>query len=242
MTTALVLHCLQPTRKHGPRGPSTGWLTVSGPSHLGHARFADGAPSMSRIICTSVREYRFGVSLDSDMIRPSQLKSSRYLWRAQGSTKIRNGRYLAEMTFLEHQRDERMPTEPDRHEIRIEVKESDIDMMGHVNNVVFLRWVQEAATAHWFTAASPTDQEALLWVVLRHEIDYKHPALLEDEIVAQTWVGTASRRAFERHTELSRASDGRLLARARTLWCPIDAKTGKPTDVSADVRARFSVA
>ena len=72
-----------------------------------------------------------------------------------------------------------MPGEPDRHEIRIEVKESDIDMMGHVNNVVFLRWVQEAATAHWFAAASPADQEALLWVVLRHEIDYKHPALLE---------------------------------------------------------------
>jgi acyl-CoA thioester hydrolase len=134
-----------------------------------------------------------------------------------------------------------MPTEPDRHEIRIEVKESDIDMMGHVNNVVFLRWVQDAATAHWFAEAPPADQESLLWVVLRHEIDYKHPAMLEDEIVAQTWVGTASRRAFERHTELLRGADGKLLARARTLWCPIDGETGRPTNVSEDVRRRFSV-
>jgi acyl-CoA thioester hydrolase len=130
---------------------------------------------------------------------------------------------------------------PDRHEIRIQVREDDIDMLGHVNNVVFLRWVQDAAVAHWFASAAPADQEALLWVVLRHEIDYKHPALLEDEIVARTWVGTASRRAFERHTDILRAKDSKLLARARTLWCPIDRNTGRPTDVSEDVRARFSV-
>jgi acyl-CoA thioester hydrolase len=142
--------------------------------------------------------------------------------------------------FPDNRQDENMPTNADRHEIRIEVRESDIDMMGHVNNVVFLRWVQEAAVAHWFAEASREDQEALLWVVLRHEIDYKRPAMLEDEILARTWVGKASRRSFERHTELVRAVDGKLLAKARTLWCPIDSKTGKPTDVSQDVRERFS--
>jgi len=134
-----------------------------------------------------------------------------------------------------------MKSAKDRHEIFISVKEDDIDMLGHVNNVVFLRWVQDAAVSHWLAAAAPADKEALLWVVLRHEIDYKHPAMLEDGIVAQTWVGTASRRAFERHTELLRASDRRLLARARTLWCPVNRRTGKPTDVSEDVRSRFSV-
>jgi acyl-CoA thioester hydrolase len=135
-----------------------------------------------------------------------------------------------------------MDTTPERHEIRIAVQEDDIDMMNHVNNVVFLRWVQDAAIAHWRAAAAPADQNALLWVVLRHEIDYKHPAMVEDEIIAQTWVGSASRRAFERHTEFRRAADSKLLARARTLWCPIDRKTGRPTDVNDDVRARFSVA
>ena len=127
------------------------------------------------------------------------------------------------------------------HEIELKVQKEDIDMLGHVNNVVFLRWVQDAAVAHWFAKATQEDQESLFWVVLRHEIDYKHPAYLEDAIVARTWVGTASRRAFERHTEILRAADRKLLAKARTLWCPLDRNTGKPTDVSDDVRRRFSV-
>jgi acyl-CoA thioester hydrolase len=80
----------------------------------------------------------------------------------------------------------------------------------------------------------------LLWVVVRHEIDYKQPAYLGEEIIARTWVGTASRIRFERHTELLRARDRCLLAKALTLWCPIDVQTGKPTNVSAEVRAGFS--
>ena len=79
-------------------------------------------------------------------------------------------------------------------------------------------------------------------MVLRHEIDYKHPARLGDQIMARTWVGAASRLRFERHTELLRAADRCLLARAHTLWCPIDATTRKPVSVGPEVRARFSVA
>jgi acyl-CoA thioester hydrolase len=128
----------------------------------------------------------------------------------------------------------------ERFKLPIVIQPADIDELGHVNNVVFLRWVQDAAVAHWRAAASPADQAQLLWVVVRHEIDYKRPAFMGDEIVAHTWVGTATRRAFDRHTELRRVSDDRVLARARTVWCPIDPETGKPTDVSAAVRARFS--
>jgi acyl-CoA thioester hydrolase len=76
--------------------------------------------------------------------------------------------------------------------------------------------------------------------VVRHEIDYKRPAYLGDRIVAKTWVGAASRSRFERHTELLRAKDHCLLAKARTLWCPIDAATGRPASVGPDVRSRFS--
>ena len=129
----------------------------------------------------------------------------------------------------------------ERFELRIEIQPADIDQLGHVNNIVYLRWVQDAAVAHWRAAAPRADQTRLLWVVVRHEIDYKRPAFLEDEIVALTWVGTASRHSFERHTELLRASDRQLLVRARTLWCPIDVQTGRPTEVSSEVRARFSV-
>lgn len=126
-------------------------------------------------------------------------------------------------------------------ELAIEVEPGDIDEMGHVNNVVYLRWVQDVAVAHWSAAAPAAVQETLRWVVLRHEIDYKRAARLGDGIVARTWVGSASRLRFERHTELLRASDRGLLATARTVWCPIDARTGRPVEVGEDVRARFSV-
>jgi acyl-CoA thioester hydrolase len=126
-------------------------------------------------------------------------------------------------------------------ELAIEVQPADIDQLGHVNNVTYLRWVQEAAVAHWTAAAPATDQAKLVWVVVRHEIDYKQPAFLGDGIIARTWVGSASRIRFERFTELLRERDRGVLAEARTLWCPIDSRTGKPVSVSPEVRARFSV-
>jgi acyl-CoA thioester hydrolase len=131
---------------------------------------------------------------------------------------------------------------PQAFELAIEVAAADIDQNGHVNNVTYLRWVQDVAAAHWKTAAPSAAQAKLAWVVLRHEIDYKHPAFLGDSVVARTWVGAASRIKFERHTELLRAADRSLLAKARTLWCPIDMQTGKPAVVSPEVRARFSAA
>ena len=127
----------------------------------------------------------------------------------------------------------------DTFELPIRIHEDDIDALGHVNNVVYLRWVQEAAVAHWRSEAPLAAQQALVWVVVRHEIDYKLAAELEDEIVARTWVGRA-RATFERLTEIVRASDGKTLARARTLWCPIDTRTGKPTIVSREIRNLFS--
>jgi acyl-CoA thioester hydrolase len=127
-------------------------------------------------------------------------------------------------------------------EISIKIEAADIDSLGHVNNVTYLRWVQEAATAHWRAAATAEEHAKLLWVVLRHEIDYKRPAFLGDGILARTWVGAATRVRFERFTEIARASDGGVLASAKTIWCPIDAKTMKPVAVSAEVRSRFSAA
>ncbi len=125
-------------------------------------------------------------------------------------------------------------------EMIIPVLPGDIDEQNHVNNTVYLRWVQDVATAHWRTVASPKAQETIGWLVLRHEIDYKGPATLGDEMVLRTWVGKATRLTFERFTEIRRNSDGRLLSEARTLWCPIDAQTGRPVRVSEEVRSQFS--
>lgn len=128
----------------------------------------------------------------------------------------------------------------DIFEMEIVVKAADIDQLGHVNNVVYVRYVQEIATAHWVNAASKEDQEKYLWVVTRHEIDYKRPAFENEELIGKTWVGAAKDGLFERFTDLYRKKDGKVIARARTIWCPIDPKTMRPTEVSESVYDRFS--
>ena len=147
-------------------------------------------------------------------------------------------------------------------EMIVSVLPGDIDEQNHVNNTVYLRWIQDVATAHWKSLASAESQAAIGWIVLRHEIDYKMPASLGDEILLRTWVGKASRLKFERFTEIRRkigrsnsessggdidppqdgfaVANNQVLAQARTVWVPIDVRTGKPARVSADVRARFS--
>lgn len=128
----------------------------------------------------------------------------------------------------------------ERFELPLAIRPDDIDELGHVNNVVYLRWVQDIAIAHWTTAATPEQQAAVAWVALRHEIDYKLAAMPGDDIVARTWVGAADSTRFERHTEILRVRDQKVLARARTLWCPISRASGKITRVSNEIRARFS--
>lgn len=125
-------------------------------------------------------------------------------------------------------------------EIAVSVLPADVDELGHVNNAVYLRWVQHVATAHWQAIASAESQAEVVWVVLRHEIDYKVAAMPGDEVRLRTWVGEATRVRFERHTQIVHADRNQLLAQARTLWCPISTKTGKPHRVSDELRAQFS--
>lgn len=129
---------------------------------------------------------------------------------------------------------------PDRFELPLTITDGDIDGLGHVNNVVYVRWAQDVATAHWESLASAEDRAALAWVAIRHEVDYLHPALPGDGIIATTWVGTADAVRFERFVEILRASDRKVLARTRTLWCPISRATGRVTRANATVRALFS--
>src|SRR6266566_2717786 len=126
-------------------------------------------------------------------------------------------------------------------EMIVPVLPGDIDEQNHVNNTVYLRWVQDVATAHWRAVASSDAQENIAWVVLRHEIDYQAPAILGDEVVLRTWVGKATRLTFERFTEIRRKRDRQLLSEARTLWCPIDMQSGRPVRVPPEVRERFSI-
>lgn len=123
----------------------------------------------------------------------------------------------------------------------VRVSSGDLDERNHVNNVVYVRWVQEIAIAHWRALAPPEDQATVAWVVIRHEIDYLAPALEGDKVILRTWVGKAQKLAFERFTEIVNAESGALLARGRTLWCPVATTSGRATRVSPEVRKRFSV-
>jgi acyl-CoA thioester hydrolase len=117
----------------------------------------------------------------------------------------------------------------------ITVERADIDELGHVNNVVYLRYVQEVAAAHWQSVASKELKNKYLWVVLRHEIDYRHPAFLKDTIVGTTWVGDHHGPKFERHVELVTEKDHTIIAEAKTIWCMIDAMTMKPVRITKEV-------
>ena len=129
--------------------------------------------------------------------------------------------------------------QPVRFERVFPVTPADIDDLGHVNNVVYVRWVQEVAAAHWAAATTAAERAGVGWVVLRHEIDYKHPARAGDEVVVCTWVGPPAAATFERHTEIFRAADRRVLARARSLWCPINPQTGRVQRIDPTFHDRF---
>jgi acyl-CoA thioester hydrolase len=118
------------------------------------------------------------------------------------------------------------------------VAESDIDPHRHVNNVAYLRYIQEVAIAHWRAVAPAEVQTAFTWVVRRHEIDYRKPGLPGDELTAVTWVGAPSGATWERFTEIRKA-DGTVLVKARTVWVLLDAASGRPQRIDARVTASF---
>lgn len=119
------------------------------------------------------------------------------------------------------------------------VKADDIDEQGHVNNVAYLRWVQDVAIAHWRDAASAEQQARFTWFVTRHEIDYKKPAFENDEIKATTWVGKAKYATCERFTEITRGDE--LLVKALSIWCMIDRDASRPARITTELREIFQM-
>ena len=114
-----------------------------------------------------------------------------------------------------------------------------IDELGHVNNAVWVQWIQEVALAHWYGVAATDHQDDYIWVVVRHEIDYLRAAVAGDVLTGRTWVGDAPKGArFDRHMEFV-GEDGKLRVRARTQWAIIDKDSGRPIRVPPEVIAPF---
>jgi acyl-CoA thioester hydrolase len=122
----------------------------------------------------------------------------------------------------------------------IKVGIDDIDALQHVNNVVYLRYVQEVAQAHWDTIASDEMKKKYSWVVLRHEIDYKNPAFLGDELIARTWVSSCEGVRSVRNVKLYQSTSGKLVAETKTFWCLLDAQTMRPKRIEQDIIEVFS--
>ena len=117
------------------------------------------------------------------------------------------------------------------------VSADDIDEQGHVNNVSYLRWVQDVAVAHWRAEAGAEEQARFTWFVTRHEIDYKKPAFENEEITAETWVDNWKIATCERYTEIRRADV--LLVQAKSVWCLIDRQTSRPARITSELKELF---
>lgn len=124
--------------------------------------------------------------------------------------------------------------------LTLRVPDADIDRQGHVNNVAYVRYVQEAAVAHWSSVAPEEVRSAFTWVVRRHEVEYLRPAFPGEELLLRTWVGEPSGATWERFTEVLRAGEEKPLVTARTVWVLLDAASGRPRRVDAAMVAHFT--
>ena len=126
-----------------------------------------------------------------------------------------------------------------RFTLAITATAADIDELGHVNNAVWVRWIQEVATAHWRSLADDEAQRRMIWVVTRHEIDYRGNLAAGETVTAETWVADAAKGArFDRHVRFLGA-DGRLKVEAVTSWALLDRASGRPMRVRPELVALF---
>jgi len=114
-----------------------------------------------------------------------------------------------------------------------------IDMMGHVNNAVWVGWVQDIATAHWDAAARSEDHDAFIWLVIRHEIDYRGNIAAGETVAGYTWIaGPALGAKSIRRAEFTNA-DGKVIVSAQTTWAMLDRETGRLARVRPEIIAPF---
>lgn len=123
---------------------------------------------------------------------------------------------------------------------RFPVDAADIDELGHVNNIVYLRYAQEIAIAHWRSRATAEMLASYVWVVMRHEVDYRAALMLGDDVEVRTWVDDAARGpAWARFVEIYKAGGEKPAAQIKSNWCLLDAQTRRIKRVPPELVARF---
>lgn len=116
---------------------------------------------------------------------------------------------------------------------------ADIDELGHVNNAVWVRWIQDLATSHWQAVALPEHIAAYFWVVTRHEIDYRGNIAAGESVTGRTWIESVPKGAqFDRRVDFVDA-EGKVIVRANTTWAMIDKASGRLARVRPEIAAPF---
>jgi len=117
--------------------------------------------------------------------------------------------------------------------------EADIDELGHVNNAVWVKWIQDIAVAHWDAVATAEQRAAYIWVVTRHEIDYRGNVGPGETVTGETWVPEPPRGArFDRHVRFTGA-DGKVKVEAVSTWALLDRASGRLLRVRPELAAPF---
>lgn len=126
-----------------------------------------------------------------------------------------------------------------RHTLTFTARADHIDELGHVNNAVWLQWVQDIAVAHWEAAAPPEHRAAYVWVVTRHEIDYRGNIVEGESVRAETFIPDAPNGArFDRRVDFTNAA-GKVIVSARTTWALLDRHSGRLLRIPTEVAAPF---
>ncbi len=124
------------------------------------------------------------------------------------------------------------------------VPEDAVDQNGHVNNVVYVQWMQDVATLHFDAIGGTRAQQkaGAAWVVRSHKITYLKPAFAGEAVTAQTWVSNFRRALSLRCYRFLRKCDDTLLAEAQTDWVLVDVKRGRPMKIPDEIRTLLSIA
>ncbi len=125
-------------------------------------------------------------------------------------------------------------------EYQFTVPKSAIDDMDHVNNAVYLQWIQEVAKKHWESKTDNSIRNTYVWVVLNHFIEYQHPAFENDNITIQTWIDHHKGVKSERHTKIINTTTQKTLVTAKTTWCLLHKETLRPTRITDEISNLFS--
>ena len=123
----------------------------------------------------------------------------------------------------------------------ITVPQSAIDGYGHVNNVIFLQWMQDAAFRHPESIPEFKQPENTGWFIREHRIEYLNSAYLGDEIEVRTWIAELKRVRGRRKYEFIRKADGKVIVKGESEWVFVELTTGSPIAIPAEILALFSV-